>query len=259
MEHTEEYTVNDLIRDELYKNMDTEYGKFTASLIPNCGNIIGVRLPVLRSMAKEIASVNWKEYLDGALDDTFEEVMLQGLVLGYARGNIEDILAYLERFIPKIDNWSVCDSLCNTFKITEAYRAQVWEFLMRYMGSGQTVKDEEGYEHSREFELRFVAIMMMNYYLVDEYIDRVLDAYNTMQDDGYYLKMGVAWGIATAYVKYPEKTLALLKENNLDDFTFHKAIQKMQESYRISKEEKTVLKSMKRESRKAGSRIKNPM
>ena len=86
MGDTNEYTVHDLVRDELYKNMDVEYGKFTASLSPGAGNIIGVRIPVLRKMAKEIASVNWKEYLDGARDDTFEEVMLQGIVLGYARG-----------------------------------------------------------------------------------------------------------------------------------------------------------------------------
>ncbi len=83
------------------KNVDIEYGKFSASLTPGAGNIIGVRIPVLRKMAKEIASVNWKAYRDGARDDTFEEVMLQGLVLGYAKGKIEDILLYLDRFIPK--------------------------------------------------------------------------------------------------------------------------------------------------------------
>ena len=94
MGDTNEYTVHDLVRDELYKNMDVEYGKFTASLSPGAGNIIGVRIPVLRKMAKEIASVNWKEYLDGARDDTFEEVMLQGIVLGYARGKIDDILTW---------------------------------------------------------------------------------------------------------------------------------------------------------------------
>ena len=76
MSDTNEYTVHDLVRDELYKNVDIEYGKFSASLTPGAGNIIGVRIPVLRKMAKEIASVNWKEYLDGARDDTFEEVML---------------------------------------------------------------------------------------------------------------------------------------------------------------------------------------
>ena len=95
MGDTNEYTVHDLVRDELYKNMDVEYGNFPASLSPGAANKHCVRIPVLRKMAKEIASVNWKEYLDGARDDTFEEVMLQGIVLGYARGKINDILTYM--------------------------------------------------------------------------------------------------------------------------------------------------------------------
>lgn len=246
MSNTNEYTVHDLVRDELYKNVDIEYGKFSASLTPGAGNIIGVRIPVLRKMAKEIASVNWKEYLDGARDDTFEEVLLQGLVLGYAKGKIGDILLYLDRFIPKIDNWSVCDITSNTFKIAKRYQQEVWEFLMRYMDDRSIVNGKKAEERNREFELRFVAITMMNHFLNDAYIDKVLYAYNTMKNDGYYLKMGVAWAIAEAYVLYPEQTMQLLKDNNLDDFTFNKAIQKMQESFRITPDEKAMLKSMKR-------------
>lgn len=263
-------SVNELIREELYKNMDTEYGKFAASLNPSCGNIIGVRIPVLRKMAKEIASVNWKEYLDNAVDDTFEEIMLQGLVLGYAKGKIDDILVYTEEFIPKIDNWSVCDTFCNTFKIARRYPNDVWEFLMKHMSPaksqkgiklievGKTEKNSnpaEGAEpaislgaepNQEEFRLRFVTVMMMNHFLEDAYIDKVLYAYNTMKNDGYYFKMGIAWGLATAYVKYPDKVMAFMKDNTLDDFTFNKAIQKMQESFRISAEDKKILRAMKR-------------
>ena len=242
MGDTNEYTVHDLVRDELYKNMDVEYGKFTASLSPGAGNIIGVRIPVLRKMAKEIASVNWKEYLDGARDDTFEEVMLQGIVLGYARGKINDILTYMGRFIPKIDDWSICDTCCNTFKIANQYQQEVWDFLMPYLDEQGVIDGKPANERNREFELRFVAVMMLNYYLNDAYIDKVLYAYDHMKNDGYYLKMGVA----EAYVKCPEPTKAFLKNNHLDDFTFNKAIQKMQESFRITPEEKAALKAMKR-------------
>ena len=224
MGDTNEYTVHDLVRDELYKNMDVEYGKFTASLSPGAGNIIGVRIPVLRKMAKEIASVNWKEYLDGARDDTFEEVMLQGIVLGYARGKIDDILTYMGRFIPKIDDWSICDTCCNTFKIANQYQQEVWDFLMPYLDEQGVIDGKPANERNREFELRFVAVMMLN----------------------YYLKMGVAWGLAEAYVKCPEPTKVFLNNNHLDDFTFNKAIQKMQESFRITPEEKAALKAMKR-------------
>lgn len=246
MGQTNEFTVHDLIRQELYKNRDEEYGKFSASLNPGTGNIIGVRLPVLRNMAKEIAQVNWKEYLKGARDDTFEEVMLQGLVIGYATGKIEDILEYTRRFIFKIDNWSVCDSFCNTFKIAQKYQDEVWEFLMDYIKDSTVVLGVESAKRNREFELRMVAVMLMNHYLNDTYIDRVLYALNTMKNDGYYFKMGVAWAVATVYTKYPEKTRALLNDNSFDDFTFNKAIQKMQESYCISASDKIMLKHMKR-------------
>ena len=163
---------------------------------------------MLRKMAKEIASVNWKEYLDGARDDTFEEVMLQGIVLGYARGKIDDILTYMGRFIPKIDDWSICDTCCNTFKIANQYQQEVWDFLMPYLDEQGVIDGKPANERNREFELRFVAVMMLNYYLNDAYIDKVLYAYDHMKNDGYYLKMGVAWGLAEAYVKCPEPTMS---------------------------------------------------
>ena len=245
MGDTNEYTVHDLVRDELYKNMDVEYGKFIASLSPGAGNIIGVRIPVLRKMAKEIASVTGRS-IWMAQDDTFEEVMLQGIVLGYARGKIDDILTYMGRFIPKIDDWSICDTCCNTFKIANQYQQEVWDFLMPYLDEQGVIDGKPANERNREFELRFVAVMMLNYYLNDAYIDKVLYAYDHMKNDGYYLKMGVAWGLAEAYVKCPEPTKVFLNNNHLDDFTFNKAIQKMQESFRITPEEKAALKAMKR-------------
>ena len=157
-----------------------------------------------------------------------------------------DILTYMGRFIPKIDDWSICDTCCNTFKIANQYQQEVWDFLMPYLDEQGVIDGKPANERNREFELRFVAVMMLNYYLNDAYIDKVLYAYDHMKNDGYYLKMGVAWGLAEAYVKCPEPTKAFLKNNHLDDFTFNKAIQKMQESFRITPEEKAALKAMKR-------------
>ena len=117
---------------------------------------------------------------------------------------------------------------------------------MPYLDEHAVIGGKPANERNREFELRFVAVMMLNYYLNDTYIDKVLYAYDHMKNDGYYLKMGVAWGLAEAYVKCPEQTKAFLDNNHLDDFTFNKAIQKMQESFRITPEEKAALKAMKR-------------
>ena len=88
--------------------------------------------------------------------------------------------------------------------------------------------------------------MLMDHFLVPEYIGRVLAVYNSLKHEGYYCKMGVAWGIATAYAKFPQETQAFLLENELDDYTYNKAIQKMLESYRVSAEDKEMLRGMKR-------------
>ena len=110
----------------------------------------------------------------------------------------------------------------------------MWKYIQKYLSS------------HREFELRFAIIMIMDYYLTREYIDQVLAIYDSIQNEGYYVKMGVAWALSMAYVKFPEKTMRLLQNNHLDDFTYNKALQKMIESYQIDKETKQRLKEMKR-------------
>ena len=155
---------------------EPKFQKFTSGLIPGTDPIIGVRIPKLRTLAKKIAKEDWRGYLEHAACDTYEEIMLQGLVLGYAKGEIDELLEYVRAFIPKIHDWSVNDCFCATFKIAQKHREKVWNFLM-------------------------------------------------------------------PYAKF-------LLENHLDDETYNKAIQKMIESYRISAEDKEILRGMKRKLQK---------
>ena len=87
----------------------------------------------------------------------------------------------------------------------------------------------------REFEVRVVAVMLMSQFLNDEYIDRVLETLDSLYTDSYYSRMGVAWAVATAMAKFPDKTLAYMnsESNHLDDWTYNKAVQKMRESFRV--------------------------
>lgn len=225
---------NQKIRTYLEEHADEKFQKFTSGLIPGDDLILGVRIPVLRDLAKKIARGDWRNYLRNAADDSYEEICLQGFVIGYAKTDIEELLFYAAIFIPKIHNWSISDGFCATFKIARKYRERVWNFLMQY-------KDSKS-----EFEQRVVAVMLMNHFLETEYIGRVLAVWDGLKHEGYYCKMGVAWGIATAYAKFPKETYAFLLKNHLDDFTYNKAIQKMIESYRISAEEKVILRTMKR-------------
>lgn len=222
------------IREKLFELQDKKYQEFHSKLCPNVDDIIGVRIPNLRKMAKQIAKENPKEYLEKVPKKYYEERMLQGFVIGYMKAELEERLVYLDQFVPIIDNWAVCDCCTSTYKFTDKYPKEMWEYIQKYFSS------------HREFELRFAIIMLMDYYLTEEYIDQVLEIYNNIQHEGYYVKMGVAWAISMAYVKFPEKTMKLLENNHLDDFTYNKALQKMIESYQIDKETKQKLREMKR-------------
>ena len=211
---------------------------FSSSLTPNCKPMLGVRLPELRKIAKEIAKEDYKGFLEECPDTYFEYETLQAYVLGYAKDDIETILSYGDRFLPKIKDWSVNDSFCQNFSIARKYPERVFDWLMHY-----AKRDEE-------FPQRVVAVLLMSHFLVPEYIDKVLSVMDMLQYDGYYTKMGVAWCVATAYAKFPKETAAYLKHNQLRDWTYNKAIQKMCESYRVADADKAYWKERKRKYRK---------
>ncbi|WP_301108854.1 DNA alkylation repair protein [Sporosarcina sp.] len=223
------------IRKQIHELIDSDYQKFASALIPNITNVLGVRMPELRKLAKVLVKDDWRSYLETADDDYFEEVMLQGLVIGYAKADIEEILTYVADFVPKIDNWSVCDSFCSGLKFTKKHKERVWIFLQPYLLS------------TKEYELRFGIVMLLTYYVETSYIDEVLARLGTIKHDGYYVKMAVAWALSICFIKLPEPTLAYLKRDTaLDIFTYNKALQKITESCRVDTETKGLIRSMKR-------------
>lgn len=229
--------MNQPIHPELQNLIDEGYAKFNQKLCPDTKRkILGIRVPALRKLAQKIVKEDdWQAFLKQAQDDYFEEVLLQGLVIAYAKIEMDEKLAYLKWFIPKIDSWEICDTFCPTLKIKPQELSKVWEFIQPYLQSSQ------------EFDVRFAVIMMLNYYLIDEYIDQVLQNLDQVTHEGYYAKMAVAWTIAEIGVKFNKKAMQYLKgDNHLDKFTYNKALQKMRESYRIEQGQKEILKQMKR-------------
>ncbi len=226
------------LREELFQLAEEEYKKFHSGLCPNIDNIIGVRIPKLRELAKKIAKENPKEFLDTYKCEFYEEKMIYGLVIGYEKADLAERIAYLDKFVPMIDNWAICDCCCSTFKFTNKHKKEMWEYLQKYVTS------------QNEFEVRFAVIMMMDYYLTEEDMDNVFAVYDSIHLDKYYVKMGIAWGISMAFVKDEERTIKFLEQNHLDDFTFNKALQKIIESNRVSKEVKEEMQSRKRKSSK---------
>ena len=222
------------LRNKLFELSDEKYKKFHSGLCPNTDNIIGVRLPQLRQIAKEISKGDWRGYLENCLEDYYEENLINGLVIAYAKCDVEEKLQYIKSFVPKIDNWAICDSFCNSLKFTTKNREIVWDFLQTYLNSNE------------EFEIRFAVVMMLNYYVTEEYIDIVLKTLDKICHDGYYVKMAVAWAVSICFIHFEDKTMDFLKNNNLDYFTYNKSLQKICESLRVDKNTKILIKSMKR-------------
>ena len=223
------------IKSKLLKEAQEDYKRFNSSLIPNIDNVLGVRIPALRKIAKEIyASCDWKNFLNSDDNEYMEQIMLQGFVIGLVKDNPEKILDYIKDFVPKIDNWAVCDTFCSSLKFTLKNKELVWNFLQQYLKS------------TEEFEIRFGVVMLLTYFIEDKYIDKILSILDKIKHEGYYAKMAIAWAISVCLVKQQQKTLDYLKNSNLDKWTYNKSIQKTMESYRISKDVKETLKLMKR-------------
>ena len=223
------------IKERLEELSDKKYKEFHSSLCPNSNEIIGVRVPDLRNLAKEIVKTSDVEmYLKNAKDDTYEERLLQGMVLGLWKIDINSFVKYLEKFIPKINSWAVCDVSVAGFKIIKKNKEYIWKFINKYLNS------------DKEFELRCVIVIMLDFYITEDYIDKVLEILNSIKNDAYYVKMAIAWTLQVAFVKFPEKTMKLLKNNDIDDWTYNKALQKIVESYRVDNDTKEQIKKMKR-------------
>ena len=225
---------NSKIRKQIEVLAETDYKAFTSRLLPGVSNILGVRLPNLRKMAKEIAGRDWRTYLDYASDESFEEIMLQGLVIGYVKQALCEVIPYIEKFVNKIDNWSVCDSFCSGLKIAKENREEMWNFLKPY------------FHKQGEFEVRFGVVMLLNYYLEVEYIEPVFKIFDEIEHDGYYVKMAVAWAISIYYINFPETIEEYLRNNKLDEFTYKKALQKICESRAVDTVKKAQIRELKR-------------
>lgn len=225
------------LREYLYKAVDEKYREFHSSLCPNVNDILGVRIPKLREIAKTIAKDNPIEFLEKYVCEFYEEKMIYGLVIGYMKADLETRIKYLNKFVPMIDNWAVCDCACSTYKFTQKNMEEMFEYIKKYVFS------------NKEFEVRFACIMLMDYFLIDEYIDEVFQIFNNIKLDKYYVEMAIAWAISVAFIKNEKKTREFLANNTLSVNTFNKALQKIIESNRVDDKTKDEMRKMKRHER----------
>lgn len=232
--------MRETLRQKLEELADEKYKEFHKSLVPGLTNILGVRMPKIREVAKWAAKQEWQSEWDefgksntDKSDACYEELMIKGLLIGYGKLTKEEQTEYLKKYVPLINNWGICDCCCSTWKFMKKDQAYWFAFLESYLQS------------KNEFEVRFAVVSMLDHFVNDTYLERLFQAFDSIKHEGYYVKMAVAWAVSICYIKYPETTWEYLEKKSLDDFTHNKAIQKIRESYRISKEEKERLLKLK--------------
>lgn len=214
----------------LHSFEDKKYKEFNEKLFNENINSIGIRMNILKDIAKKID----KKTIRVFKFKYYEEKMIYGLYLGYLKIPFKDVLKEIDDFIIYNDNWAINDSTCSNLKIFKKNLNEGFIFINKYLKSKEP------------FKIRFALVLLLDYYINEEYIDKILNICNTINNDNYYVKMANAWLISMCYIKYQKKTYNFLLNNKLDNFTINKAISKIKDSYRVSKEDKLILNTLKR-------------
>ena len=261
----------DNLIERLKREAEEQYRIFNQKFVLTNRNVmLGVKVPKMRSIAREITAGDWEGFLegygfriagDGCVTERcrtifFEEVMIIGMVIDLINVPPSVRLALVEQFVPLIDNWAVCDVFCGGAKwVGEPGRGpkacnrvpleQVWEFLQRYLfpdveechpqveSSGTGHRREYGGENPQgcsEFEIRFGVVMLMSYFLVPEYVGKVFEVLARVRKGDYYVDMAVAWCLATARAKFDAQTQAFVAGAGLPAGVLKKYEQKVRDS-----------------------------
>lgn len=221
-----------IILDEILANQDVSYRSFHSRLVPNVKNLIGLRAPIAKKIAKKYANTDTgKDFLNDLPHTYYEENLIHGYMLGFLK---QDAEKQLVRFLPFVDNWGVCDSMVGNlkpiFKSKESALALVRDSL----------------KSDRTYTIRFGLVCLLSYYVEPKYIDFVLECVCKIKSDEYYVNMANAWLLSVCLAKEYEKSVKIIENNVLDKWTHNKSIQKAIESNRIDSKTKDYLRSLKR-------------
>ena len=222
------------VRERLEALADEKNADFVAPLIPDIPRekMLGVRLPALRKLEKELRGTPEAEaFLRALPHETLDENHLHAMLISNLR-DYDATLAALESFLPRVDNWAVCDTLRPA-----AVKKRPGDFEKQidlYLAS------------AHPYTQRFGIEMLMSYYLGEAFRPAQLDKVAALSSEHYYVRMMQAWYFATALAKQYDAALPVLEQGRLDPWTHNKTIQKARESFRVSEEHKACLKTLRR-------------
>lgn len=224
---------NEIIQ-KLFELQDEKYRNFQSKLIPtiNSESIIGVKTPELKTLAKDISKGNEilrNDFLSNVPHRYFEENQLQAFIISDEK-DFDKCIDYLENFLPYIDNWATCDQLCPA--IFKKNHSKLLPYINKWINSNYT------------YTIRFAIKLLMQHFLNEDFKPEYLEMVAKVESSEYYINMMRAWYFATSLAKQYESTITVIQEKRLDIWTHNKTIQKAIESFRITPEQKTYLRSL---------------
>ena len=217
----------------LFELRDEEYAKFQAKLTPSVDPklFIGVRVPDVRKLAKELKNnPDVEAFLQELPHKYYDENMLHGLLISEIK-DFDIAVKETDRFLPYVDNWAVCDIMSP--KVFKKHKTELIECIRKWAKSKKT------------YTIRFGIEMLMSHYLDDDFKAEYLDIPARIRSDEYYVNMMIAWLFATALTKQWDSAIQYIENVRLDKWTHNKTIQKAVESYRITDEQKSYLRTLK--------------
>ena len=212
-----------------FKIKDDKYRNFTSKLLPNIpkDSVIGVKIPDVKKYAKEyLKDEESKQFLKTLPHKYLEENILHAQLISLNK-NFDEVVELLDKFLPYVDNWSVCDTIKPN--IVKKYPKEFLKYLKKWIKS----KDE--------YRVRFSIVALLTYYLDDNFTDEINELVLNVKSDKYYINMARAWYFSFALIKQYDKTINIFENKLLDEWTNNKSIQKASESFRVSALHKEVL------------------
>ena len=226
-------SIHEEILQRLFALQDLEYQVFQSKLIPNLAPdaMIGVRTPALRAYAKELVRrADVGDFLAALPHRYFDENQLHAFLISLGK-DYGETLSAVDAFLPYVDNWATCDQMSP--RAFRGHRSELLGEIERWMAS----------EHV--YTIRFAVGMLMQHYLDEDFDAAYLERVAALWSGEYYVNMMIAWYFATALAKQYDAALPYLEQRRLDAWTHNKAIQKALESYRVTDERKSYLRTLK--------------
>ena len=225
------YTMTSL-QKQLFSMQDPAYRDFHSNLMPGIDKdtIIGIRTPQLRRFAKQLAqTAEAEQFLHRLPHQYYEENNLHMMLVAQIK-DYENCLEAVEHFLPYVDNWATCD--LPTPKCFEKHKKELITVIRKWISSEKT------------YVVRYGIGLLLRLYLDEDFNPAYLELVTAVQSEEYYVNMMIAWYFATALAKQWEETIPYLEERRLSEWVHRKTIQKAVESYRITKEKKEYLRSL---------------